>query len=167
MDEKTLITIGKVTGVHGLKGYLKIVSYAESNTIFRPGLNFYITAGSDSGRYEVEAASPHKKGMLVLFRDMDVDKAQKLLGRDLCVSREDLPEPEAGSYYWQDLVGMEVIDETQGVLGVIDSILPTGSNDVYVVKGGQREVMVPALASVVISVDIENKQMRIDLPEGL
>lgn len=167
MDETALLTLGKVTRVHGLKGYVSIVSYAESNTIYKPGLPLYMDSGSGLEPFEITAASPHRKGMLILFRGMDVDGAQKLVGRDLKVRREDLPEPEEGAYYWEDLVGMEVVDERRGSLGFIDSILPTGSNDVYVVKGGLREVLVPALASVVISVDIDNRRMRIDLPEGL
>jgi 16S rRNA processing protein RimM len=168
MEEETLFTLGKVTGVHGLKGYVKVASYAESNTVFSPGLSVYLKSAAGSGRaHEIEKASAHQRGMLILFKGMDADRAGELVGMDLCVARKDLGQPEEGSYFWEDLIGMEVIDDNLGVLGVIDSILPTGSNDVYVVKGGRREVMVPALASVVISVDRDAKQMRIDLPEGL
>jgi len=89
------------------------------------------------------------------------------VGAELLVDRSVLPEPEDDTYFWVDLIGLRVMDQALGLLGRIDSVIETGSNDVFVVKGGEREVLVPGLASVVVRVDLENGEMIIDLPEGL
>ena len=71
------------------------------------------------------------------------------------------------TYYWFDLIGIEVYTKTEEFLGRIESILETGSNDVYVVKKHEKEVLIPALKSVVLEIDLEHKLMQVDLPEGL
>jgi 16S rRNA processing protein RimM len=83
------------------------------------------------------------------------------------MNRSDRPPLDAGEYYWSDLVGMSVHTTNGECLGTIQHIFPTGSNDVYVVRDGSRETLVPALAWVVVKVDVEAKAMTVDLPEGL
>ena len=74
---------------------------------------------------------------------------------------------EKDSYFWFDLIGMAVFTTTGEYLGRLESIIETGSNDVYVVQDGKEEVLVPALESVVVDVDIEANRMQVELPEGL
>jgi len=74
---------------------------------------------------------------------------------------------DEGIYYWFDLIGIKVYTTEEKYLGRIESIVETGSNDVYVVKHGEKEVLIPALESVVLDIDLEHKRMRVDLPEGL
>lgn len=166
--DNALLAVGKVTGVHGLKGYLKVTSYAESASIFSPGTRVYIDTRDGQGRWqEISRSAPHKKGLLLSFTNVDVNEAQTLLGADLLIDRDSLPELDEDTYYWEDLIGLDVIDETAGMIGTIRSVIATGSNDVFVVAGKEREIMVPALASVVLEVNLESNVMRIDLPEGL
>jgi 16S rRNA processing protein RimM len=78
-----------------------------------------------------------------------------------------LPDLEDGSYYWSDLIGLAVQTVDRQPLGTLSSIFRTGSNDVYVVRAGDDETLIPALASVVKAVDLENGTMTVALPEGL
>ncbi|MFO7751133.1 MAG: ribosome maturation factor RimM [Desulfobacteraceae bacterium] len=163
-----MFTIGKVTGVHGIKGFVKVHSFAHSLELFTPGMTLRIGTGGEQGAwYTIVKASPHKKGLLVLFKEVDRNHAETLVGKELLVSRSDLPQPEEGTYYWQDLVGLAVTDRIRGEIGVVDHLFATGSNDVIVVKAGDKETLVPALAWVVIDVDLEGKTMLVNLPEGL
>ena len=163
-----MFTIGKVTGVHGIKGFVKVHSFSRSLESFSPGKTLRLGDGEGQGAwYTIVKASPHKKGLLVLFKGVDRNHAETLVGKELLMSRSDLPPPEEGTYYWQDLVGLAVTDKTRGVIGVVDHLFATGSNDVIVVKAGDKETLVPALAWVVIDVDLEGKTMLVDLPEGL
>ena len=102
---------------------------------------------------------------------MDRNLAEDLVGAEILVERDRLAEPEADSYFWADLIGLRVTDKTLGALGTIDSIMETGSNDVFVVKNKkvdpEQEFLVPALASVVIEIDLDRGEMAVDLPEGL
>ncbi len=93
--------------------------------------------------------------------------AELLVGARAVVRRADLPEPEPGSYYWNDLLGLAVYTRESEYLGVLENIIATGSNDVYVVRRGRCETLVPALTTVVVAVDLEAGTMHVDLPEGL
>ncbi len=168
METSDLLIMGHVTGVHGLKGYIKVKSHAGSNETFDEGARLFVGSSVDQGKwYTIVKTSSHKKGVRVLLADVDVNAAQTLVGMDIFIPRADLPDLDDDTYYWNDLIGMTVTDIHQGLLGIIEHVMPTGSNDVFVVTGGKREVLVPSLAHVVLSVDVEKRIMTIDLPEGL
>jgi len=98
-------------------------------------------------------------------------QAEALVGSKLFIEKKSLPKPEDGGYYWFDIIGLSVFTVKGEYIGRVASIMPTGSNDVYIVKnsagGRQEEMLIPALSSVVVSIDLEKKTMRVDLPEGL
>ncbi len=205
MGRKRLFTIGKVTGIHGLKGYLKVFSFAESILVFKKGIKLYAEfPGKKPGTWhEILDASPYKNGVRLLLKDVDINNAEDFIGKELLAARENFYDykpdhkPDIGSdlnfqlnpdmdsgekscgcgdtgyglesdtYFWEDLKGVSVFDLREGFLGKIAYVMATGSNDVFVVTGGKREVLVPGLKSVVLSVDIDKNEMKIDLPEGL
>jgi len=168
MEKADLLIMGHVTGVHGLKGYIKVKSHAASNDTFDNGSSIFMGASMDQGKwYTIVKTASHQKGLRVLLADVDIDVAQTLVGMDIFIHKDTLPDLDDGDYYWNDLIGMTVTDIHQGLLGTIAYVMPTGSNDVFVVTGGKREVLVPSLAHVVLSVDVEKQVMTIDLPEGL
>ena len=169
---KTLL-IGRITGTHALKGVVRVYSYAESASVFEPGQSIVAAMPTgESRRLAIKWSRPHKNVHLVCLEGVDdVDQAHELIGAELFIERSTLPELEADTYYWEDLIGLEVIDITLGRLGRLTAILPTGSNDVYVVTADEvekgRELLIPAIASVVLGIDLEQKIIRVDLPEGL
>ncbi len=174
MAAETLFLIGRVAGVHGLKGKLKVKSDSEPVETFGPGINLkFQSSGEDNGLwYEVVKAVGQKNGILLTLKGVeDIDAAVSLKGKEIFIKRDDLPEPGDNSYFWQDLIGLEVFDKEQGNLGKIDHIIETGANDVFVVKShdkrGTREILVPAIESVVIGVNIKEGTMEIKLPKGL
>ena len=160
--QKDLVLIGKIVGAHGLKGTSKIRSYAESLEIFKPGKVLLVSS------YEIDWIKSHSRGALLTLKEVTGrDQAKSLIGSELYIEKAELPELEAGTYYWFDLIGVNVYTSDNSYLGSIASIIETGANDVYVVKDADREILVPALESVVQSIDIESKIMRVELPEGL
>lgn len=168
IDDK-FILVGKIIGVHGLHGAVKVYSFSGSLQAFSKGAEilFKIPGGSDD-YFTVRLAKKHKKGLLVIFNEIDsIDEAEKLLETELYVDRDSMPVLDDDTFYWVDLIGLKVFSAEETYLGVLDSILETGSNDVYVVKNGEDEILIPALDSVVLSVDLEDRTMRVDLPEGL
>ncbi|MFC1798589.1 ribosome maturation factor RimM [Thermodesulfobacteriota bacterium] len=172
--EKTgYLRIGKVVGVHGLKGNLKIRSYAESLSIFQPDQQLLVEI--PEGRetlFTIKWVKPHTKKVLLSLKEIENrNLAEALVGSDIYIDRNILPEPEPGTYYWFDIIGLSVFTVDGDFLGRVDSILQTGSNDVYVVKdpdkGPHHEILIPVLVSVIRSVDLESKTIKVDLPEGL
>ena len=161
--------IGQIVGVHGIKGNCKFRSYAESLSVFQSdGVVLVATSDGRQKPYEINWVKPHAKTALISFNGVDTrDQAEALIGCELFIEKSRLPDPEDGSYYWFDLIGLEVFDIDQKYLGRLESIIETGSNDVYVVIEGDTEILIPALESVVQNIDLKNGRMQVDLPEGL
>jgi len=167
MEKKSSFTIGKVTGVHGLGGNLKVWSYAESLDTFNPGRTVLLKAENEPGKtYTILKAGPHKKGVLLVLDGIDNRNiAEGQIGKEILIDREQLPEPEDGTWYWQDLIGLNVTDHIKGGLGKITDIFPTGANDILVVIDGVNETLVPMHKHFVESVDMDKNTVKTTLPE--
>ncbi|MGD8991095.1 MAG: ribosome maturation factor RimM [Desulfobacterales bacterium] len=163
------ITIGKIVGVHGVKGALKIHSFAESLEIFQPGDWISVSIPEVGEKdYEIDWIKPHSQVALLSLNNIsDRDQAMTLIGADLQIEKALLPELEKGVYYWHQLIGLKVFTIEDRYLGRLESIIETGANDVYVVTNDRREILIPALKSVVQAIDIEANSMRVDVPDGL
>jgi len=171
MERPDFLLIGKIVGVHGIRGNLKVHSYAESSAIFTSGNQIWVMDASGSETpFEIKQGAPHKKGILLSLHGIENrDAAEKLVNAGIFIDKSVLPGLEEGEYYWSEIIGLEVFEKDKEYLGRVASIFPTGSNDVYVVKhpDSGKETLVPALESVVESVDIEQGTMHVNLPEGL
>ena len=163
------VTIGRIVGVHGVRGALKIHSYAESLEIFQPGAMIWVSiAGSRENKYEIEWIKPHSRGALLALNTISArDQAKTLVGADLQIEKAALPVLETGVFYWYELIGLQVFTTDDRYIGRLVSIIRTGANDVYVVKNDRTEILIPALESVVKVIDIDANSMRVDLPDGL
>ena len=173
MDNANLLSIGKIVGAHGIKGVVKVFSYAESLARYQSGTQLILkdSHGNRSVR-TVNWAKPHSKNILLsLDGTRERRQAEALIGSELLIEKAALEELDGDSYYWDDLLGLAVYRLSGEYIGEITAIIPTGSNDVYVVRQPdleiETEVLVPALVSVVKEVDLDRKIMRVDLPEGL
>lgn len=168
-----LIQIGKVIGIHGLNGALKLYSYAESADCF--ALDRQVTLIDAHGvlqRHRVVSSQLYKKVLRLRLTEVTTrEQAEALIGWGVFIDRSDLPELDQDTHYWVDLLGMEAVTPQGRRLGLLREIIPTGANDVYVIRpeGGTEadEILVPAIASVVIDIDLDGRRMVIDLPEGL
>jgi len=169
MSENPLVPIGQVVGAHGINGAVKIHFYDIQPRTITPGDSLkMLTPRGAQTNYTVEWVRPHKQHYLIGLQGVgDRDQAQALKGTQLVVRRSDLPVLEEDTFYWADLIGLAVYTLEDHYLGQIESIIPTGSNDVYVVRKEDAETLVPALRRVVQSVDLDTRTMRVDLPEGL
>ena len=90
-----------------------------------------------------------------------------MIGSRLFIAKTELPDLEDGTYYWFELIGLAVYGPSDQFLGTLEAILETGSNDVYVVRYNEEEILVPALDTVVKKIDIDRRRMDVVLPEGL
>lgn len=157
--QERFVLLGRIVGVHGVRGELKLESYTEPRTqIFRyqPWL-----LRSAAGDVQIEGCRGRAQGrglVAVLPGVADRDAAAALVGAGIWVARSALPEAAPGEYYWTDLEGLEVVT-TEGVaLGTVSHLLATGANDVLVVKDGKRERLIPFLPGRFVT--------EVDLPAG-
>ena len=111
----------------------------------------------------------HKEMVLIKFKGIDkVEQAEMLRNSYLTVSRESVEKLEEGRYYIVDLLGLEVYTDEQILLGTLEEIFNTGSNDIYVVKDKQeKQILLPAIQDVIKQIDIENKKIIVHLLPGL
>jgi 16S rRNA processing protein RimM len=112
---------------------------------------------------------PHGSGLLVRFAGVESPEAAgQFRNQWLFVKRTDVPAPVQGQLYQHQLFGLDVQDEHGRALGRLTEIIETGANDVYVVTNEQgRELLLPAIASVILTIDLERRTMRVHLLEGL
>jgi 16S rRNA processing protein RimM len=173
MDKDKFLLIGKIVGLHGLKGDLKVYSYSETLRAFEAGHSIYIrTAAGQEQVHIIESAKPHKKIILLSLKGIStISDAEDFIDSDLFMEKESLPELDDGTYYWFEIIGLSVFLKDNTFIGNVTSVIPTGSNDVYVVKDpdkrNNQEILIPAIASVVLEIDLKNERMSVDLPEGL
>ncbi len=173
MKKNGFLIIGKIIGTHGVKGTVKVRSDAESLSVFKPSSLIIVrsTKGLEKA-YPIRWIKPHKRVILLSLKGINnLNLAEELIGSELIIKQSKLPELENGTYYWFDIIGLAVFTSDEKYLGIVESIIPTGSNDVYVVKdlnkNQDNEILIPALESVVLDIDLKQKIMRVALPEGL
>lgn len=165
-----LRSMGKVIRPHGLKGLLKIVSYARSEqTFLRAGSVFLKSASGEIEQFKVSSVRAHKNNVILGLDGLHaVEDAERYRGAEIHIRKDALGhEHEEEEYYWFELIGLEVYLNTGSFIGTIQAVLPTGSNDIYVVREGEREILVPATHEVIEEIDLEGRKMVIFPMEGL
>jgi 16S rRNA processing protein RimM len=163
-----LFVVGEIVKTRGLRGCLKVLTQVETQNII-PGLEFVYLEDVLGQRksHDLRAFAASSKFLFLELKDItDIDSARALIGCKVLIPGDMLEDLPQGEYYWRDIIGLDVYDEAGKHLGRIESIFPTGGNDVYVCKG-EREILLPAIADVIQSIDINKKIMTVRLLEGL
>ena len=162
--------VGQIVGAHGLVGELKVEAYTDNPQRFAPGARLLL--GEELAPVTVESVRPHKSNLLVHLAEIpDRTAAEDARGLWLYIPEADAGLEE-GAYWIHDIVGLTVVTTAGKTIGTITDVLPTGANDVYVVRpaegvNGGRELLLPAVADLIERVDLEARVMVIHLLEGL
>jgi len=163
-----LVTVGKITTVHGVRGWVKIHSFTEPESNIMGYRPWWITMPDGLTRLEVDDFRPATRGFMAhLVGVDDRDQARLYCQREIQVSRSVFPPAEEGEYYWHQLAGMKVIsvyNGTQVDLGVVSDFMETGANDVMVVTGtsDRRERLIPYVDDFVVDIDMDAGVIRVD-----
>lgn len=157
---------GKITNVHGVMGEVRVQPWADSPDFLCRFDTLYVDEAHWPIR--VERARVHKNMVILKLEGVtDVPSAMAMRNATLYIDRSDAPLPE-GSFFLADLYGLEVRDAQDGrVLGRLDDVLTLPANNVYVVRGGERELMIPAVPQFIAETNIEGGYLRVNLMEGL
>jgi 16S rRNA processing protein RimM len=151
-----------------LKGLLRVRSDAGVALRLEQGGIVHLRVGTKAtGRFKVISVTPYK-GMSLLSLDgiSTLEQAEAYRGAHILVAKAGLRREE-DEYFWFELLGLEVRLDTGEAMGTIFRIIATGANDIYVVKRGKREILVPATSEVVKAIDLESGTMIISPMEGL
>jgi 16S rRNA processing protein RimM len=154
---KDLISIGQIINTHGLKGELKVYPLTDDIKRFHKIKEVII---NDERRIVSWCKLQTDKVILKIEGIDSIEQAEKLKGIYVEVDRSEAVKLPKGRYFVADIIGCTVLDTEGKEYGKIDDVVFTGSNDVYWIKG-KKELLIPAIESVIVSIEVESKKMII------
>ena len=163
------LEIGEIINTHGIKGELKVIPLTDDPKRYEKLEWVYVDKSGILERYNVERVKYFKGVILLKFKEInDIIQAERLKGLFIKVDRNNAIQLPKDSFFICDLIGCQVFDADGKKLGQIKEVIKTGSNDVFVVsdKSG-REILIPAMKSIVNEISVEEGKMFVTLPEGL
>ena len=165
MDSPEAIVVGRVLRTHGRTGGVRVKTLTDVPHRFGPGETLQIASNS----YQIATSNQIGADLVLLtFRGINtLSAAQPLVDHWITVPETETPQLPEGEYFHYQLLGLRVFTEEGEELGQLSEILETGSNDVYVVSGGAKEILIPAISDVVRQVQLAEKRMVVELPDGL
>lgn len=162
------VVVGKIGTTYGIKGWLKIHSFTETVGSILDYPTWYLEEGNagigDSWKLvKVQDAKQHGKGIIAKLPGFEnPEQARMLTGKKIAILRAQLPKLAKDEYYWDDLIGLTVIDQHGTTLGQVSFLLPTGANDVLVVKGTKEHAIPYLPGDVIKDINLEEGVMRVD-----
>lgn len=166
MQESALLLVGKVIKAHGTKGQLKALFYTSS--FFKATWVYLKPKGGFVQLYKVVFIRPLKRYYIVGLEGItSLEQAKPLIGASIYCKKTDLPPLDKDEYYWHQVLGLEVHLESGKYLGKVAHIFNAGSSDVFVIKGQDKEYLIPATFEVIKAFDWERGILWITPIEGL
>lgn len=161
--------VGQLTSTHGVKGELKAIPLTDNPQRFLKLKWVYIDKKGTLQKFNINGVKFLKNFVILKFEGIDsIDEAEKLKGLYMKIDRANAVKLPKDSFFIADIIGMQVFDENNELLGILTEVIQTGSNDVYIVKGdSEKEILIPALKSVVKGVSMEERKISVILPKGL
>lgn len=168
MDEPDFISVGEIVKAQGIRGEVKVIPHTDNPERYRQIRRVFLKSSAGWRELKIQNYRQFNGFVLIKFFGIDDLTAANSLGRGLImIPRSERPMLEEGRYYYDQIEGLKVFTVEGKYLGAIAGILETGANDVYVVKDGPREVLIPALKSVIKEIDLKQARMLIDPLPGL
>lgn len=166
------LNVGKIVNTHGVRGEVRVVSKTDfREERYKKGSVLYIFKQGQKEPLKVTVAAhrQHKQFDLLTFEEINsLNEAELLKESILKVEKEHLGSLDEGEFYFHQIIGCEVYDEEDKLIGQIKEILTPGANDVWVIgRKGKKDALIPYIPSVVKNIDISSKTVHIEVMEGL
>lgn len=163
MSKQQHINVGKISGVFGIKGWVKVFSFTDARENILNYSPWLLKKDSEIRVVNVIDGNLQGKAVVAQLDGVsDRDQAASLMGWDIFIKPDQLPKVAKNEYYWSDLVGLAVETNLGIQLGIVDGLLETGANDVVIVKG-ERERAIPFLqGKTIINIDLDAGKMIVD-----
>ena len=164
-----ILRVGVITTTHGIAGEVKVFPTTDDPNRFKKLKKVLLDTGRGMEELSIVQVKFFKNLVILKFQDHNrIEDVMAMKGRDLYVTRENAVKLGENENFIADLIGMEVYEENDELLGTLTDVIQTGANDVYAVemKDG-REVLIPAIRQCILSVDTDSNIMVVHLLEGL
>ncbi|MBE6810259.1 MAG: 16S rRNA processing protein RimM [Ruminococcaceae bacterium] len=164
--KKEFLEIGKFVGTHGVRGMVRIQPWSDDGEFLTKFKNFYLDNGK--AKIKMNKITPHGNVVIAAVDGIDtIEDAEKLRNQVLYIKRADAKLPD-GRYFVSEIIGAQVFDaDTNVLLGTLTDVSPTGANDVWHIKSGEKEYLVPAISDVIVDVNIDNDIITIRPLKGI
>jgi 16S rRNA processing protein RimM len=161
------LAVGQLRRPHGVRGEILMTVLTDFPERIKPKKRLFV--GDQYEPLVVSSLRDHADGMLISFHGFDTPEAVgRFRNQYVFVAAADVPPLPDGEYYHHQLIGLQVLSESDEHLGTLTEILETGANDVYVVTDDTgKEILLPAIPAVILDIDVERGQMRVHLLPGL
>jgi 16S rRNA processing protein RimM len=157
--------VGKINGLFGVQGWVKIFSHTHPRKNILTYQPWHIQIGGQWQTLDILKGREQGKTIVAQLKDVNNrEQAQPMIGIDLYIEKSQLPELSEGEHYWEDLIGLEVVNQKGIALGKVSNLVDTGANNVLVVNG-EKEYWVPYIEPFLISVDMGKQQILVDWDE--
>ena len=159
--------VGKIRRPHGVRGEMVVEVHSGFPAGLKTGASLYL--GSKHVSHQVKSVRTHNEGLILALNGVSTpEEAGRFRNQEICIAIADLPALPEGTYYDHELLDLAVVDQDDKSLGRIIEILKTGANDVYVIADPSgRELLLPAIPQVVLSIDLTLKLVKVTLLPGM
>lgn len=168
MTKDDCYLVGKLTKTHGLKGEMAIwldVDYPEE---YEELESILVEMKGELIPYFVEEIQIRANKSIIKFEDIDtIEAAQKLINCDLYLPNDNLEELDDDQFYYHEIIGFTIVDDTQGRLGTVMAVYTAEAQDLIAMNYQSKEVLIPVSDEIVKTIDREKKELYTDLPAGL
>jgi len=159
------LLLGKINGLFGVQGWVKIFSHTQPRKNILSYQPWYIQVNGQWQTLDIVKGREQGKTIVAQLKDInDREQAQHMIGIDVYILKSQLPKLNKGEYYWEDLIGLQVVNQKDIALGSVENLVDTGSNNVLVIKG-EKEHWVPFIKPFLISVELDKKLIVVDWDE--
>ncbi len=165
-DCEAFIAVGKISGVFGIKGWVRIFSFTEPRGNLLNYSPLYISRSNEWVKMNVSAGRIHGKGIVIELEGViQPSQAMSLIDATLAITKQQLMPVATGEFYWADLIGLRVVNMQDDLLGIVDSLFENGAHDVLVVKddNDKTEQLIPLVMDKFVDlIDLDNRLIRVD-----
>ncbi|NQZ52956.1 MAG: ribosome maturation factor RimM [Piscirickettsiaceae bacterium] len=160
------IPVGKISGIFGVKGWMKVFSFTEPRRNILAYSPLYISRKGEWVEAKISGGRAQGKGIVIGLVDItDPDQVLPLIGSELAITKKQLKPTAKDEFYWSELIGLEVINLRNEVLGQVKEILATGAHDVLLVQDKEHDVerLIPfVMGEIVEQVNLDDNVIRVN-----
>jgi len=162
-DGSQQIVVGRISGIYGVQGWLKVMSYTRPRDNILTYSPWLVKLDENWQEMVLLDGRVQGKGLVAKIEGVvDRDEARGLLDADIAIERSQLTAVAPGEYYWHDIIGLDVINQQDKILGKLTELLETGANDVLVVEGKER-ILIPFVRDIyVLDINLEKNVIKVD-----
>jgi 16S rRNA processing protein RimM len=169
MDKKDFYYLGKIVKTSGFKGSLMFFFDVDDITPYKNLEAVFVEVGDDLIPFAIQSINVKSStSAYVQLEDVNTDEeAFALTGKSLYLPLSFLPPLTGDKFYYHEVIGFEVVDRRAGKIGVLESVMDQGPQDIFIIRAGDREVLLPASDDILLKVDRDKRVLHVNTPEGL